>query len=156
MSTRPVEVSVLVPAKDEAENLPEFVRQAAAALTPAGFGFEVIVIDDGSTDATAAVLADLKARHPWLRSVSHRRQSGIADALRSGADAAHGHVLVFYPADLQYKPEDIRAWSPRSSRGRPTSSPGPSRGSTRRRSSRASTTPSAAGSSGSGSPTSIR
>jgi len=107
MSTRPVEVSVLVPAKDEAENLPEFVRQAADALVPAGFGFEVVVVNDGSTDATEAVLADLKAKHPWLRSVTHRRQLGIADALRSGADAASGHILVFYPADLQYRPEDI-------------------------------------------------
>src|SRR5689334_13864362 len=107
MSTRPIEVSVLVPAKDEAENLPEFVRQAAEALTPAGFGFEVVVVNDGSTDATEAVLADLKAKHPWLQSVTHRRQRGIADALRSGADAARGNVLVFYPADLQYRPEDI-------------------------------------------------
>jgi len=107
MSTRPIEVSVLVPAKDEAENLPEFVRQAAEALTPAGFGFEVVVVNDGSTDATEAVLADLKAKHPWLQSVTHRRQRGIADALRSGADAAKGNILVFYPADLQYKPEDI-------------------------------------------------
>jgi len=105
--SRPIEVSVLIPAKDEAENLPELVRQCDAALSPAGFGFEVIIVNDGSTDATERVLEGLTAKHPWLQSVTHRRQKGIADALRSGADAARGNILVFYPADLQYKPEDI-------------------------------------------------
>lgn len=103
----PLDVSVLVPAKDEAANLPEFVRQCAAALVPAGFSFEVVVIDDGSRDATASVLAGLAAEYSFLRVVRHRRQRGIADALRSGGEAAVGDVLVFYPADLQYKPEDI-------------------------------------------------
>jgi glycosyltransferase involved in cell wall biosynthesis len=104
-----VDVSVLVPAKDEAANLPEFVRLCDAALSPAGFSFEVVVVDDGSRDDTPAVLRDLEARYPFLRSVRHRRQSGIAEALRSGGEAARGDVFVFYPADLQYLPEDIPA-----------------------------------------------
>ena len=105
--TRAVAVSVLIPAKDEGENLPELARQCEAALGNAGFGFEVIVIDDGSTDGTPAVLAELERAYPWLRHVTHRQRRGIADALRSGADAARGEVLVFYPGDLQYLPEDI-------------------------------------------------
>ncbi|HLS47631.1 MAG TPA: glycosyltransferase family 2 protein [Gemmatimonadales bacterium] len=103
----PVDVSVLVPAKDEAENLPEFVRLCAEALGPAGFSFEVVVVNDGSRDATAAVLAELAAAWPFLTVVTHRRQRGIADALRSAGDAARGDIFVFYPADLQYLPEDI-------------------------------------------------
>ena len=109
MTLAPVEVSVLVPAKDEAENLPEFVRLCGEALGPAPFSFEVIVVDDGSRDATPEVLVGLKARYPFLRVVTHRRQRGIADALRSAGDAAQGHIFVFYPADLQYLPEDIPA-----------------------------------------------
>src|SRR5690606_16986943 len=105
----PVDVSVLVPAKDEAENLPEFVRLCAEALGPAGFSFEVVVVNDGSRDATAAVLAELAAAWPFLTVVTHRRQRGIADALRSAGDAARGDIFVFYPADLQYLPEDIPA-----------------------------------------------
>ena len=101
------EVSVLVPAKDEAENLPEFVRQAREALLPLPYSCEIVVIDDGSRDGTADILRDLEAKHPFLRVVSHRSQRGIADALASGADAARGRVLVFYPADLQYRPSDI-------------------------------------------------
>ncbi|HEY7684063.1 MAG TPA: DPM/DPG synthase family glycosyltransferase [Gemmatimonadales bacterium] len=107
MTPAPVEVSVLVPAKDEAENLPEFMRLCAEALASAPFRFEVVVVDDGSRDRTAEVLQQLQARYPFLRVVSHRRQRGIADALRSAGDAAEGDVFVFYPADLQYHPEDI-------------------------------------------------
>jgi len=102
-----VDVSVLVPAKDEAENLPEFLRLCGAALGTAGFSFEVVVVDDGSRDATAAVLEGLRAEHPFLQVVRHRRQRGIAEALRSGIERSVGDICVFYPADLQYLPEDI-------------------------------------------------
>ena len=101
------EVSVLVPAKDEAESLPEFVRQAREALLPLPYACELVVIDDGSRDGTAHVLGELAATHPFVRVVAHRAQRGIADALKTGADAARGRVLVFYPADLQYRPADI-------------------------------------------------
>jgi len=107
-STLP-EVSVLVPAKDEAENLPEFVRLAREALLPLPYACELVIVDDGSQDGTPRVLAELAAKHPFVRVVTHRAQRGIADALKSGADAARGRVFVFYPADLQYLPADIPA-----------------------------------------------
>ncbi len=106
-SAEALEVSVLVPAKDEAPNLPEFLARCAEALGPAGFSFEVVVVDDGSRDETPRVLRELRGRYPFLRVVTHRRQRGIADALRSAGDAARGDIFVFYPADLQYLPEDI-------------------------------------------------
>jgi len=102
-----VDVSVLVPAKDEAESLPEFMRQADSALKAAPFTAEVVVVDDGSSDATWAVLQTLAAKYGFLRLARHRAQRGIADALRTGYLRARGRVLVFYPADLQFKPEDI-------------------------------------------------
>jgi len=104
----PIDVSVLVPAKDEAENLPLFMEQAEAAFrsTP-NVSFEVIVIDDGSEDNTWSVLEQLARRYAFLRLVRHRTRRGIADALRTGYLHARGRVLVFYPADLQFKPEDI-------------------------------------------------
>jgi glycosyltransferase involved in cell wall biosynthesis len=104
---RVVDVSVLVPAKDEAVNLPEFIEQCAAALESAQFTYEVVVVDDGSRDDSPAVLKDLSAKHPFLRVVTHRRQRGIADALQSASAVAAGDVFVFYPADLQYLPKDI-------------------------------------------------
>ncbi len=102
-----LDVSVLVPAKDEAPNLPEFVRQCDEALRPAGFSYEVIVVDDGSRDESARVLRELSRQYPFLRVVTHRRQRGIADALRSAGEVARGDIFVFYPADLQYRPADI-------------------------------------------------
>jgi glycosyltransferase involved in cell wall biosynthesis len=69
--------------------------------------YEVLVVDDGSVDATWAVLEGLRARYTFLRTARHRTRRGIADALRTGYLNARGDVLVFYPADLQFKPEDI-------------------------------------------------
>jgi hypothetical protein len=104
---RDIDVSVLVPAKDEAENLPLFMEQAAATFASASDNYEVIVIDDGSTDQTWRVLQELADQYPFLRIERHRARRGIAEALRTGYLAARGSVLVFYPADMQFKPEDI-------------------------------------------------
>src|SRR5438874_8287133 len=105
-SSRP-DVSILVPAKDEAENLPLFMEQASAVFASTPHRYEVIVIDDGSVDDTWNVLLGLARQYPFLRPVRHGIRRGIADALRTGYLHSRGSVLVFYPADLQYKPEDI-------------------------------------------------
>ena len=103
-----IDVSVLVPAKDEAENLPLFMEQADATFRGSpDVSFEVVVIDDGSEDNSWPVLEQLARRYPFLRLARHRTRRGIADALRTGFLQARGRVLVFYPADLQFKPEDI-------------------------------------------------
>jgi len=102
-----VDVSILVPAKDEAPNLPTFLAQCREALEPQAWRFEVVVVDDGSRDGTGQVLDELRRDYPFLRVVTHRRQRGIADALRSASEAARGDIFVFYPADLQYLPEEI-------------------------------------------------
>ncbi len=104
-----VDVSVLVPAKDEAENLPEFLRQCAEAFRDTPFRAEVVVVDDGSTDATPDALRDLAPRYGFLRVERHRTRLGITEALRTAALAARGRVFVFYPADLQFLPAEIPA-----------------------------------------------
>jgi glycosyltransferase involved in cell wall biosynthesis len=102
-----VDVSVLVPAKDEAENLSLFMELAAAAFAASPHSYEVVVVDDGSVDRTWSVLQELAKQYPFLRLARHRARRGIADALRTGYLASRGRVLVFFPADLQFKPEDI-------------------------------------------------
>lgn len=106
---RPVpDVSVLVPAKDEAENLPEFLRQCAAAFAShPEASYEVVVIDDGSRDDSWALLGRLAMEYAFLHPVRHRSQRGIAEALRTGWLATRAPILVFYPADLQFSPSDI-------------------------------------------------
>ena len=107
-SREKIDVSVLVPAKDEAENLPLFMELAAEAFAAnPDTRYEVVVIDDGSIDDSWAVLTRLQQQYPFLRAVKHRVKRGIADALRTGYLNSTGAVLVFYPADLQFKPEDI-------------------------------------------------
>lgn len=104
---RAVDVSVLVPAKDEAGNLALFMEQCDEIFRTQPESYEVVVIDDGSTDGSWALLQDLMQRYPYLKAVRHRARRGIAEALRTGYHNAAGRVLVFYPADLQFKPEDI-------------------------------------------------
>src|SRR5688500_19534994 len=84
--TREIDVSVLVPAKDEAGNLPLFMEQAADAFAGSPVRYEVIVIDDGSEDDTWALLQDLAAQYHFLRLARHRVRRGIADALRRHGD----------------------------------------------------------------------
>lgn len=105
---RRADVSVLVPAKDEAENLELFMTLAAEAFAAnPDVAYEVVVVDDGSGDDTWEVLERLRLQYPFLKAVRHRARRGIADALRTGYLSSSGDVLVFYPADLQFKPKDI-------------------------------------------------
>ncbi len=83
------------------------MEQAAETFARERTSYEVIVVDDGSSDDTWGVLTGLAARFPFLRIARHRSGRGIADALRTAYTHSSGDVLVFYPADLQYKPEDI-------------------------------------------------
>ncbi len=100
-------VSVLVPARDEAENLPLFMDQAARVFASQPGKFEVVVVDDGSTDGSWQILEGLVGQFQFLRAVRHRASRGIAESLRTGYLHSSGSILVFYPADLQYLPEDI-------------------------------------------------
>ena len=107
LAVRPVDVSVLVPAKDEAGNLALFMQQCAETFAQAGETYEVVVIDDGSTDNSWPLLQKLAQQYAFLKPVRHRARRGIAEALRTGYHNSEGDILVFYPADLQFKPEDI-------------------------------------------------
>ena len=134
-----VDVSVLVPAKDEADNLIPFMELAALAFAAdPGTRYEVVVIDDGSVDDSWELLQRLQAQYSFLRAVRHRAKRGIADALRTGYLHSTGPVLVFYPADLQFKPEDIPRLVRPILENRADMVTGFKEGSTRRRSSRTS------------------
>ncbi len=102
-----VDVSVLVPAADEADNLPEFVRQCADTFRAVPYACEVVVVNDGSQDESAKILERLQAEHTFLRVAHHRSRRGIADALRTAGELARGDIFVFYPADLQFLPKEI-------------------------------------------------
>jgi glycosyltransferase involved in cell wall biosynthesis len=99
------EISVLIPVKNEAENLPGLIEEIEAALK--GRDFEVVVINDGSTDGTPAVLAGLRDSRPWLRHVRHARSAGQSAAVRTGIYAARGDFVVTMDGDGQNNPAYI-------------------------------------------------
>jgi len=103
--TGPVAISVVVPVKDEAGNVGPLAREIAAAL--AGEAHEIIFIDDGSTDGTAAALAALKTEIPQLRVLRHSRNLGQSRGIRSGVLAARGDIVITLDGDGQNDPADI-------------------------------------------------
>jgi glycosyltransferase involved in cell wall biosynthesis len=102
-----VAVSVVIPVYDEADNLPELVESVGRALLPGTRAFELLLIDDGSTDATRRVLAELAARHHWLRPLLLIRNYGQSTALQAGFDHAAGALVVTLDGDLQNDPAEI-------------------------------------------------
>ena len=102
-------VSTIVPALNEEGNIEEFSRLYGEMLAKAGFEGELVWVDDGSTDGTLAKMQAMAEKYDFIRVVSHHRNRGLTQALQTGFAAASGGVYVFYPADLQYLPEDIPA-----------------------------------------------
>jgi undecaprenyl-phosphate 4-deoxy-4-formamido-L-arabinose transferase len=101
------ELSVVVTVLDEAGTLEELVRRTVAALEGIGRPFEIIVVDDGSTDGTFAALERLHADDVRIRAVRFKRSFGQHPAMHAGLVRARGDVVVTMDGDLQNQPEDI-------------------------------------------------
>jgi glycosyltransferase involved in cell wall biosynthesis len=100
-------VSVIVPVYNERECVPDLTRALSAALDKSGEDYEVVFVDDGSTDGTGQLLAALPEQNPRFRVVQFRRNFGQTAALAAGFDHASGEIIVAIDADLQNDPEDI-------------------------------------------------
>ena len=99
-------ISIVIPCRNEAENLPLLLEEIEAAMT--GRAFEVIVIDDGSTDDTGTVLAAQAARRPFpVRRLKHEKSAGQSLSVRSGAWAARGGIVATIDGDGQNDPKYI-------------------------------------------------
>lgn len=101
-------ISVVAPAHNEIANLPIFCQKTKAALEKITGGFEIIIIDDGSTDGSWKLLTNLKSKIHHLKAIKLRRQSGQTAALMAGFERAKGNIVVVFDADLQQDPQDIK------------------------------------------------
>src|SRR5688572_23560478 len=101
-------VSVVVPVRNEADNVRPLTDEIAAALN-GRWNFEVIYVNDGSTDATESALSALKAERPWLRQVKHAASCGQSAAVHSGVVAARAPVIATLDGDGQNDPSFIPA-----------------------------------------------
>jgi dolichol-phosphate mannosyltransferase len=108
MNTNHPAVSVVVPVRNEAGNIAPLVAEIAKALDGQWL-FEVVYVNDGSSDGTEAELKRLMAQHPWLRRVRHKQSCGQSAAVRSGVMAARAPLIVTLDGDGQNDPTFIPA-----------------------------------------------
>ena len=102
-----VKVSIVVPAYNEAENIVPLMQEFSKMFSGSRMNGEVILVDDGSTDKTFLKAKECQEKYRFLRVVVHKRNRGLTDALMTGFSKARGRIFVFWPADLQYLPEEI-------------------------------------------------
>ena len=101
------DVSIVVPIYNEVDNLPDLVARIGRAMAGQPLSFELLAVDDGSTDGSRARLSELAATTPWLRPVLLARNYGQSSALQAGFDRVRGRYVVTLDADLQNEPDDI-------------------------------------------------
>lgn len=103
----PRHFTILVPAFNEAASLEELVERVRRVMAGLGQRFDLIVVNDGSTDQTEQVVLELSRRFPWVGLISLRRNCGKALAVMAGFRATEADVVITMDADLQDRPEDI-------------------------------------------------
>src|SRR5262245_31208466 len=103
----PRQISVILPAYNEAENLPEVITELAETLDQRFTRWEILVVDDGSTDGTTEVLEKLRSEVPALRTIRQRGNFGKSEALRTAFDAVDTELVALMDADGQDDPAEL-------------------------------------------------
>ena len=102
-----MDLSIVIPLFNEEESLPELLSWIDHALASLSVNFEVILIDDGSTDGSWSVIESLIPQHPPVTAIRFSKNYGKSQALHAGFARAKGRVVVTMDADLQDSPEEI-------------------------------------------------
>ncbi len=102
-----VDISVIVPLYNEEESLPELMEWIDRVMQEHGYRYEVIMVDDGSSDRSWQVVRELASKYPHLKGIKFRRNYGKSAALNEGFRHARGKVVITMDADLQDSPDEI-------------------------------------------------
>jgi len=102
-----IEISVVVPVFNEEENLPILIPKLAEVLNQIGRPYEMIFVDDGSSDGSRKILKEMLSQYPSLRMIGLKENRGLSTALMAGMKEAQGEWIVTLDSDLQNDPEDI-------------------------------------------------
>ena len=105
--TNPIDISVVIPVYNEEDSLPQLVEQLLAAMRPIEESFELVLVNDGSTDRSAEVLTRISSEVPELVCVLLRKNYGQTAAMAAGFDLSQGEIIVSLDGDLQNDPADI-------------------------------------------------
>ena len=106
-ATMSPDLSVVIPIRNEEPNLPELYREFTETLTAWGRSYELVLVDDGSTDRSFAILSELQAKDARVRVIRFRRNFGQTAAFAAGFKYARGALIVTADGDLQNDPHDI-------------------------------------------------
>ena len=102
-----MDISVIVPLLNEAESLPELAAWIERVMAEHNFTYEIIMVDDGSTDGSWSVIQELHAQNPAVKGIKFRRNYGKSAALNTAFEACEGNVVITMDADLQDSPDEI-------------------------------------------------
>ena len=102
-----IDISVIIPSKDEEESIPELSSWISRVMSAHGFSYEVIFIDDGSTDTTWQKIQEISQLNPSFKGLKFNRNFGKSAALHTGFKEAKGKVVITMDSDLQDSPDEI-------------------------------------------------
>ena len=102
-----MDISIIIPFLDESESLPELTDWIQRVVSQNHLSYEILMIDDGSTDNSWQVVEELRKKNPCIKGIKFQRNYGKSAALNEGFRAAQGDVVITMDADLQDSPEEI-------------------------------------------------
>lgn len=107
MPDKKIRFSLILPAYNERENLPVLMPKIIDVLSKLGNDYEIIIIDDGSTDGTPEIIGSILKQSPKIKYTKHEKNLGLSRALETGYKMASGDIIITMDSDLQYDPKDI-------------------------------------------------